>query len=271
MESFDYNRQIEEVVKSVKYVKASTILNMRSGPGTNYDIINQLPNNAEVKVLLDDDTWFYVESNGLKGYVDSSYLSNEPSKEPVEEKGSYKIVIDAGHGGNDPGASGYGLREKDMVLDIANKTALYLEENFTDVEVILTRSDDVFLELKDRVKIANDLEADYFISLHLNAFNGIVGGFETFIFNGDVSQETIDRQKDIHSYIINEMKITDRRMKSANFHVLRESTMPALLIEYLFIDNEIENDLIRDESYRTFLAETTAEALAHSFDLERSN
>ncbi len=79
------------------------------------------------------------------------------------------IVIDPGHGGKDPGCNGAIHKEKDVALAVALKLAKYIEENIKDVKVILTRKTDVFVELEDRAKVANDNNADLFISIHCNA------------------------------------------------------------------------------------------------------
>jgi len=83
-----------------------------------------------------------------------------------------KIIIDAGHGGKDPGNLGtgrYKTTEKDVSLDVAIKVGEYIEENFKDVEVVYTRKDDTFLELWERTQLANRLEGDLFVSIHCNA------------------------------------------------------------------------------------------------------
>jgi N-acetylmuramoyl-L-alanine amidase len=82
-----------------------------------------------------------------------------------------KVVIDAGHGGKDPGAVGTKYREKDIVLKIALKVGEYIEDNFDEVEVIYTRKTDKFVELYKRSEIANENNADLFISIHCNAVN----------------------------------------------------------------------------------------------------
>ena len=84
-------------------------------------------------------------------------------------KGIHTVVIDAGHGGRDPGAVGKNAKEKDIALSIALKVGAYIEENVPDVKVIYTRKKDVFVELMDRAEIANQAEADLFVSIHVNA------------------------------------------------------------------------------------------------------
>ncbi|WP_018930745.1 peptidoglycan-binding protein [Gracilibacillus lacisalsi] len=178
-----------------------------------------------------------------------------------------KIFIDPGHGGNDPGGNGYGLKEKDVVLKIAKSAQEYLQKNYEGVDVKLSRSTDVFVGLETRSQIANDWNADYFVSFHTNAFNGSANGFESYIYNGNVSKETERLQKEIHTFIIDEIGAYDRGMKQANFNVLRNTNMPALLLEYLFIDNKNDNELLSNESYVKRLGEVTAKAIAESFYL----
>lgn len=97
------------------------------------------------------------------------------------EKG-WVIVIDAGHGGKDPGARGSFSQEKDIVLAVALKTGEYIEQNIKNVTVIYTRKNDTFIELKERANIANKNNADLFISIHANwAKSKNVNGAETYI------------------------------------------------------------------------------------------
>ena len=211
----------------------------------------------------------FQKDHGLKvnGIADSVTLKE--LNKAIQNQNVVKIFLDPGHGGHDPGASGYGLQEKNVVLDIALKVADVLTSKYLGVEVNLSRTTDKFIELADRAKMANDWGADYFVSIHNNAFNGSANGFESFIYNGNVSNETKDRQQDIHNYLASRISSNDRGQKSANFHVLRETNMPSILIEYLFIDNFAENALLKTKSFRNKLGEMTADAIASSFGLKR--
>ena len=86
-----------------------------------------------------------------------------------DPKGIRTVVIDAGHGGRDSGAQGKRGNEKDIALPIALKVGRYIEENMKDVKVIYTRKTDVYVELWKRAEIANENEADLFVSIHVNA------------------------------------------------------------------------------------------------------
>jgi len=105
---------------------------------------------------------------------------------------TFKVVIDAGHGGNDPGCLGSYSKEKNVALDVALKTGKMISENCPNVKVIYTRSTDVFVELYNRAKIANRNHADLFISFHCNANkNRDAHGVETFVMGLDKSEKNL--------------------------------------------------------------------------------
>ncbi|WP_163969622.1 peptidoglycan-binding protein [Oceanobacillus halotolerans] len=197
-----------------------------------------------------------------------SGIADSITRKKIEDS-IIKVFIDPGHGDHDPGAQGYGINEKDIVLDIALRAADVLSSDYYAVDVKLSRTTDKFVELEDRAHMANSWGADYFVSVHNNSFNGSASGFESYIYNGGVSSITKQRQRDMHQYLIRKLGVNDRGMKSANFNVLRNSTMPAILLEYLFIDNSTENALLKRASYRNWLGEITADAIANSFNIKK--
>lgn len=185
------------------------------------------------------------------------------------KSGPVKIFLDPGHGGSDPGAQSNGLNEKDVVLDIALKTKEVLDNDYAGVDTKISRTTDKFVELEDRSKMANDWGADYFTSFHLNSFDGNASGFESYIYNGGVDTETKTRQLHIHTYLADRLEVGDRGRKEANFSVLRNTSMRALLLEYMFIDNPTENELLQTKSYRDYLGTLTADAIADTYDLDK--
>ncbi len=107
-----------------------------------------------------------------------------------------KVVIDAGHGGKDPGALGKFTMEKDIVLDVALRTGKYIEENIEDVDVIYTRKKDEFVELHKRAQIANESGADVFISIHCNSNKSSRPyGAETYVMGLHKSMDNLDVAK----------------------------------------------------------------------------
>lgn len=148
-----------------------------------------------------------------------------------------KVRIDGGHGGKDSGASGNGLREKDIVLTLSLEIKKQLERDYDGIQVELSRSKDVFLELKERTDEANKAGADLLVSIHCNAGGG-AGGFESFRYT-NASAASRSLQNMLHTEIVAALRpfnVIDRGQKAANLHMCRESKMPAVLTENLFID-----------------------------------
>ena len=178
-----------------------------------------------------------------------------------------RIVLDAGHGGKDSGAVGNGLREKDLTLAIVKHIGKMLEE-YEDVEILYTRTDDRFLELSERADITNKAGADFFLSVHINAGGGT--GFESYIFNGSVSNATVAYQNVIHSEIMKAIgNVTDRGKKRANYAVLRETNMPAILTENLFIDNANDAAKLKSEQFLLQVAHGHAQGIVKAFELKK--
>lgn len=144
------------------------------------------------KVYL--NSLFFNLSLTAKGIIMFFALSLSNINE-LDSQNKFKVVIDAGHGGKDPGRPNQsGIKEKDIVLKIALDLGKKLE-NSGD-EVIYTRDEDVFLTLRQRAKIANDVDADLFISIHCNAFhNSSVHGSETFVYGLHVSNANFNIAK----------------------------------------------------------------------------
>ncbi len=120
------------------------------------------------------------------------------------------VVIDAGHGGHDPGAMGRHSREKDITLAVALKTGNYIRQNMTDVKVIFTRTSDMFVELYKRAQIANDNRADLFISIHCNSNRSSSPyGTETYVMGLHKTQENLEVAKKENSAILQEKNYAD--------------------------------------------------------------
>ena len=138
-----------------------------------------------------------------------------------------------------------------------------------DVTVRLTRNDDIFLSLDARAAFANNLGADYFLSIHVNAGGGT--GFESYIYNGPVSPNTANLRSTIHQTIvklINSYGIVDRGEKKANFAVLRETNMPACLAEILFIDTEKDASLLKNGEFMKGMSDAITAGLVQSLNLQ---
>lgn len=177
---------------------------------------------------------------------------------PVPNSDRPRIIIDPGHGGDDPGTIGIGgFREKDVVLPISLDVAEILRKQ--DIEVIMTRDTDNFISLEGRTDMANDLNADLFVSIHANAINlsrPDVNGLETYYYKSGRRLAEV-----IHWSILNGVEIDNRGIRRARFFVLRHSTMPAVLVEVGFLTGEVDSSRLKDPNHRRQMAEAIARGI----------
>lgn len=151
-----------------------------------------------------------------------------------------RLCFDYGHGGNDPGASYKGRKEKDDVLKLG--LAVVKELRRHGVKVDETRTKDLTVSLKERSNFEKKGNYDYFISFHRNAFKPEkASGVETFTYINQTAKAKSLADK-IQKNLVS-IGFVDRKVKKANFHVLRETKSPAVLIEVGFIDNTKDNEL----------------------------
>ena len=178
------------------------------------------------------------------------------------------IVVDPGHGGNDPGGSGNGMDEKDIVLDTSLRFLELLRgsgaqggRNWT---AEITRDTDVFIPLASRASYANDLGADRFVSIHANAFTDPqANGTETFSAGAPT---TSSEMRDlIQEEMVAEWGLTDRGGKTANFTVLTATSMPASLSELGFVTNPGDAALLASDDARQRAAQAHLRALERHY------
>ena len=218
--------------------------------------------------------------------------------------GVRKIVIDPGHGGKDPGAMAFDLKEKDIVLKVSKKIEKILKKSYR-YEVALTRTKDVYIPLEERTALANTQNGDLFISIHVNAHpDKTKGGIETYFLNlatnadamrvaaleNATSTHNISELQHILTNLMKNSKIDessrlaqfvqtnlmlgieqkyktrDLGVKQAPFYVLIGAEMPAILSEISFITNPGEAKLLQDELYLNKIAEQIAAGIAAYVD-----
>jgi len=212
--------------------------------------------------------------------------------------GIKRIVLDAGHGGRDPGAIGRdGIKERYITLDITEKVKGLLEAE--DIEIILTRYNNTFIPLERRSEIANQEDVDLFISIHANASKSrLLKGFEVYylseaiddnqralsaaknatlqidkgsIYNRTKSLDAIlwdlelteDRRSSIElaKCILSKVDSKRQRLRGAKFHVLKGARMPAVLVEVGYISNRDECAKLGGRKYRTRVAQQITEGV----------
>jgi len=153
-----------------------------------------------------------------------------------------KIVIDAGHGGKDPGCNGKFSREKDITLQIALLLGQLIQTNMPDVEVIYTRKDDRFIELHDRASIANKINADLFISIHVNAGPEQFVGTETYCMGLHKSESNMQVAQRENSSILMEAN------QSANYDGFDPNKPESYIMFSLYQSANLTNSMILAES-----------------------
>ena len=180
---------------------------------------------------------------------------------PNVKQNKYSVVIDPGHGGLDPGAIGIGgLRETDVVLDVSKIVKKLLSEK--GVKVRLTRKNEVDLDLPSRVSFANNADVDIFVSIHANASRGKrrdINGLETFYFKGWRGRLLAKRiQKQI-------LRVSpgspDRGVKQGRFYVIKNTRMPAVLVEIGFLTGRLDARRLEKITHRKRLAYAIAKGI----------
>ncbi len=190
------------------------------------------------------------------------------------------VILDPGHGGSDPGARGKsGLKEKDVVFDIAKRCQKKLQ--VMGINAVMTRKKNKFITLKNRPKIATKLNADLFISIHVNsAGNSAASGIETHILPAVGSPCTAPSKSSknvypghknnkmsvllayyVHQATLNATKTVDRGVRRSRFSVLRNAPCPAILIECGFLSNKSEEKKLNSPLYRGKIATAIAESI----------
>lgn len=182
-----------------------------------------------------------------------------------------KIMLDAGHGYNTPGKrSPDGMREYEFNRAVANY-ARQLLVNYKNVTVYFSHSDQEDVSLQERTDKANRLNVDIFVSIHANAYGtggwNNVGGIETYVYPTKPPLAYQLAQK-IQRNLILSTGLENRGVRTADFHVLRETKMDAVLAECGFMTNREEVKLLRSETYRKTVAEAIVKALVDQFKLQ---
>ncbi len=266
-------------------------------------LVNGYPVDLQDDVLMHNG--IVVVPEKFKERVLDKFYCFIPAGAPSAYPGVFqvkRIVIDAGHGGKDPGAvARSGLREKDVNLDIAMRLGRLLEAQ--GIEVVRTRSSDKFISLEERSKIANSSNADLFVSIHTNsARSSRLNGFEVFY----VTENVDDNERAVSAARNYSLKLDERYfsgeslnlkatlwdmiytrnradsvslaqsicqsvnrslglkilgVKGAPFYVLKDTRIPAVLVEVGFISNSNEGKYLRNPFYRQQIAETIAEGI----------
>lgn len=224
-----------------------------------YSLYSLNPSTARIVLDLSASSTYSVSQEDGKYIVklakdtSASSGSGTTTTPPASSTGTkqYTVVIDAGHGGSDPGAQSInGKWEKEVNLNIALKVQALLNKE-SKIKVLMTRSGDTYPELKERVQFAEDADADIFISIHANSAAASASGTETYYTHSN-SQKLAET---IHKHLVIGTGLKDRGVKTANYLVTRETTMPAILLETGFLTNSNDAAVLYSDSKQQAIAE----------------
>lgn len=249
---------------------------LRTGPGTNYPIITHTSKGDVYRLIETNGDWNEVSlNNGLSAWVYAPLTSDgavayDPDPIIKRENGNnisrslagYNIILDAGHGGFDPGAFGItGLQEKDLTLQTTKVVAQKLRE--AGATVLLTRSNDSYLSLSDRVSISESYLTDAFISIHYNSHHSEApNGVSTHYYSSGSEQRLAQSIQAELSQLTN---MNNRGVRQDSFYVLRENRDLSVLVELGFISNDNDVYNINNGTHSLEVANAITNGLINHF------
>ena len=231
-----------------------TVTNYPDVSGVRYSLYSTSPYTVRFVIDLNTSKNYSVDISGDDSklvVIDLNAVSTGDTTTQPGNSGRKLVVLDAGHGAKDSGAVGAtGKYEKNFNLAVVLKAAELLKKE-NNIDVVLTRSDDTFLELKDRAGMANNLKADLFISVHANSSaSSAATGSETY-YQRAASKALANV---MHKYLVQATGLSDRGVRYGNFHVIRETTMPAVLLEVGYLSNKGDESLLFSEALQNKVA-----------------
>ncbi|NWL87227.1 MULTISPECIES: N-acetylmuramoyl-L-alanine amidase family protein [unclassified Paenibacillus] len=225
-------------------------------------------NPSTVRVVMDMDSakkYKLVNNNDGLVIIDlNADDSTSPGTTPGGgDNGKKLVIIDAGHGGSDPGAISITKKnEKDFTLAVALKVQALLEKE-SQIEVVMTRDSDTYPTLSDRSNLANKLNADIFISIHGNSGPSTASGVETYYTRSDSAQLA----NIMHKYLLESSGLADRKVKTQSLHVTRETKMPAVLLECGFLSNSSDESKMYTEQFQDSVANGIVKGIKEYFGM----
>lgn len=234
------------------------------GKGT-YKVGDQVVNN--IQIINDRTTKIIINESSIHAVNVKDTAEGIQIKlvKPQEKYGKI-LVLDAGHGGNDGGSSGNGLKEKEVNFKQTMVVKNLIEKN-TDIKVYMTREDDSTLTLAFRTDLANDINADMFVSIHNNSASPAAKGTELLYYPNSSDTRSKQIAKLMQDNIVKATGMYNRGIKERpDLYVLRTSKMPAVLIEGGFLSNAEDAAKLKSEDFTQKYAYAVYEAIVEAFN-----
>ena len=185
---------------------------------------------------------------------------NPPKTTTNTNSGKKKVVIDAGHGGTDVGATGGGIYEKNITLDVSKRVEEILKQR--GYQVLMTRPNDTFVSLQDRVTINENFSPDIFVSIHVNSsVRPEITGVETHYYH----QYSMALAQTVHSAFASAVQSPNRGLFKSKFYVINHTTCPAILVEIGFISNANERAQLISDKRKQATAKSIADGIDNYF------
>ncbi|MFG6148413.1 SH3 domain-containing protein [Halobacillus sp. B23F22_1] len=240
--------------------------NLRSGPSTNYKILGRANKGDKFNVISKEGKWYKISYKNSHAYVAGWIVDEDNSSTPTPVSSSSlsgkTIVVDAGHGGFDPGAIGRsGTYEKTLTLQTAQKLKATLERNGADV--VMTRANDSYLSLSARTALSNASKGDAFISVHYNSVPQSIKatGINTYFY----SSNTRKLASNVQSGVTQATGLRDRGIRQGNFHVIRANNKPSIMVELGFISDADEEKVVKSSNYQSKASQGITNGLIQYF------
>lgn len=216
-------------------------------PQSSSDTVGTAKAGDRFPVVSEMDGWYKIRmESGISAYIPAkaAQKSNKTVKKGIKGK---TIVLDPGHGGTDNGTTGaYGTLEKLATLKTTN--ALYEKLKKAGARVILTRNSDTYVSLPERTAISNTNHADAFVSIHFDsAEDPHTRGHTTYYYHA----QDYNFARLVNNQITSRLGTVDRGVKFGDFHVIRENTQPAILLELGYLSSPAEEKHIAEKSFQT--------------------
>lgn len=241
-------------------------LNVRSGTGTSNPVIGKVTLNQKVEVLQLSGNWAKIKYGSSTGYVSKIYLKLlNQSAQKLKDR---IIVLDAGHGGHDPGASSKGVTEKSTTLKVTKLVEAKLKR--AGAKVLLTRSNDSYLTLKQRTDFAKNNFAETFVSIHFNAATASAKGAEVWIDSSTNpnAKESRTLASIIQKNIVNKANMVDRGVRDNGFYVVKNNNVASVLIELGFITNADDFKKLSNDKFLEIYAEAIYQGLVQYYSMD---
>lgn len=219
-----------------------------------------------VRIIIDSAKKLDLKPTSIQAAADPGLLAWKISVASLQtSKDKFKVVIDPGHGGKDSGAISVTKRnEKDLVLSLATKVYKLLEQE-PRIEPEMTRSTDTFLELSERTAFANEMKADLFVSIHGNsAAKESVSGTETYYYT-EQSQQFANL---MHGLLIKATGFPDRKVKQNDFYVIKNTTMPSILMEVGFLTSQSDEKAMFQEAFQDRVAASIVAGIKQQLNID---